>query len=86
MDTVSRKARYRASTRPEPSRYSRRHPQYELAQKQMSGFGGVLSFELKGGYEAADQCLSRLRLASRAASMGGVETLAVHPAPTSCIT
>ena len=46
----------------------------------MSGFGGVLSFELKGGYEAADQCLTRLRLASRAASMGGVETLAVHPA------
>jgi cystathionine beta-lyase/cystathionine gamma-synthase len=58
----------------------RSHPQYELAQKQMSGFGGVLSFELEGGYEAADQCLTRLRLASRAASMGGVETLAVHPA------
>jgi methionine-gamma-lyase len=58
----------------------RSHPQHELARKQMSGFGGVLSFELKGGYEAADHCLSRLRLASRAASVGGVETIAVHPA------
>ena len=56
------------------------HPQHELARRQMSGFGGVLSFELKGGYEAADLCLSRLRLAARAASLGGVETLAVHPA------
>jgi len=35
---------------------------------------------LKGGYEAADRFLSRLRLGSRAASLGGVETLAVHPA------
>ncbi|HYY93586.1 MAG TPA: PLP-dependent transferase, partial [Pyrinomonadaceae bacterium] len=56
------------------------HPQHELARKQMSGFGGVLGFELKGGYGAADRCLSNLRLASRAASLGGVETLAVHPA------
>ena len=56
------------------------HPQHELARRQMSGFGGMLSFELKGGYEAADLFLSRLRLASRAASLGGVETLAVHPA------
>ena len=46
----------------------------------MSGFGGMLSFELKGGSETADRCLSRLRLAARAASLGGVETLAVHPA------
>ncbi len=56
------------------------HPQYKLARKQMSGFGGMLSFEVKGGYEAADRFLSRIRLASRAASLGGVETLAVHPA------
>jgi cystathionine beta-lyase/cystathionine gamma-synthase len=46
----------------------------------MSGFGGMLSFEVNGGYEAADRFLSRLRLASRAASLGGVESLAVHPA------
>jgi cystathionine beta-lyase/cystathionine gamma-synthase len=56
------------------------HPQHELAKRQMSGFGGMLGFEAKGGYEAADRFLSRLRLASRAASLGGVETLAVHPA------
>jgi len=56
------------------------HPQYELARKQMSGFGGMLSFEVQGGYEAADRFLSRLQLASRAASLGGVESLAVHPA------
>src|SRR5438270_3319092 len=56
------------------------HPQHELAVRQMSGFGGMLSFEAKGGYEAADRFLSRVRLASRAASLGGVESLAVHPA------
>ena len=56
------------------------HPQHELARKQMSGFGGMLSFEVKGGYEAADRVLSRLRLPARAASLGGVESLAVHPA------
>jgi cystathionine beta-lyase/cystathionine gamma-synthase len=56
------------------------NPQHELACRQMSGFGGMLSFEVKGGYEAADRCLSRLRLPARAASLGGVESLAVHPA------
>lgn len=56
------------------------HPQHDLAKRQMSGFGGMLGFEVKGGYEAADRFLSRLRLGSRAASLGGVETLAVHPA------
>lgn len=56
------------------------HPQHALASKQMSGFGGVLSAELAGGYEAADAFLSRLHYARRAASLGGVESLAVHPA------
>ena len=55
------------------------HPQHDLAKKQMSGFGGMLSFELDS-YEAADRFLSRVQLPSRAASLGGVETLAVHPA------
>lgn len=55
------------------------HPQHDLARRQMSGFGGMLCFEVDG-YESADRCLSRLRLAARAASLGGVETLAVHPA------
>lgn len=56
------------------------HPQHDLARRQMTGFGGMLSFEVKGGYEAADRCLTRLRLPARAASLGGVESLAVHPA------
>lgn len=56
------------------------HAQHDLARKQMSGFGGMLTFEVNGGYEAADRFLSRIRLASRAASLGGIETLAVHPA------
>lgn len=56
------------------------HSQHQLARRQMSGFGGMLSVELKGGYEAASRCLNALQLASRAASLGGVETIAVHPA------
>jgi methionine-gamma-lyase len=56
------------------------HPQHELARRQMKGFGGMLSLELKGGYEAADRLLSNLKLGVRAASLGAVETLAVHPA------
>jgi len=46
----------------------------------MSGFTGMLSVELRGGYEAAKRFISSLRLASYAASLGGVETLVVHPA------
>ena len=53
------------------------HPQYELAARQMTGFGGMLSFELKGGYDAARRFLQNVRLASHAASLGGVETLVV---------
>jgi cystathionine beta-lyase/cystathionine gamma-synthase len=56
------------------------HPQHELADSQMSGFGGVLGVELAGGFEAADAFLGRLRYVRRAASLGGVESLAVHPA------
>ncbi|GGM62228.1 trans-sulfuration enzyme family protein [Dactylosporangium sucinum] len=56
------------------------HPQHALAAGQMSGFGGVLAIELAGGFEAADAFLGRLRYARRSASLGGVESLAVHPA------
>lgn len=56
------------------------HPQFELARRQMSGFTGMLSVELRGGYEAADSFIKRLRLATYAASLGGFETLVVHPA------
>ena len=58
----------------------RSHPQHELASSQMSGFTGMLSVELKGGYDAAERMISSLRLATRAASLGGFETLVVHPA------
>ena len=56
------------------------HPQHDLAAEQMRGFGGVLSLELAGGFEAADAFVGHLRLARRSASLGGVESLAVHPA------
>jgi methionine-gamma-lyase len=56
------------------------HPQHGLAGKQMSGFGGVLAVELHGGFEAADAFLGRLHHFVRSASLGGVESLAVHPA------
>lgn len=56
------------------------HPQQELARSQMSGFTGMLSVELRGSYAAAERFISSLKLAARAASLGGFETLVVHPA------
>ncbi|HJZ49411.1 MAG TPA: aminotransferase class I/II-fold pyridoxal phosphate-dependent enzyme [Roseiflexaceae bacterium] len=57
------------------------HPQHELARRQMSdGFGGMLAFELKGGYDAAYRAIRRTRVCLLAVSLGGVETLIVHPA------
>lgn len=55
-------------------------PGHEVARRQMTGFGGVLAFELEAGYEAADAFIDQLRLASRAASLGSVSSLVVHPA------
>jgi cystathionine gamma-synthase len=49
----------------------------------MRGFGGVLSFTLRGGFEAVKQVLPKLRLAHRAANLGAVETIAGPPATTS---
>ncbi|WBB61869.1 aminotransferase class I/II-fold pyridoxal phosphate-dependent enzyme [Streptomyces sp. WMMC500] len=56
------------------------HPQHKLALDQMNGFGGVLGVEFAGGYETADAFLGALRYPRRSASLGGVESLAVHPA------
>lgn len=56
------------------------HPQHELACTQMSGFTGMFSVELRGGFEAAARFISSLRLATNAPSLGGHETLVVHPA------
>lgn len=56
------------------------HPHYDLARRQMSGPGAVLSFELRGGFEAGKRLMDRVRLATLAVSLGGVETLIEHPA------
>jgi cystathionine gamma-lyase/cystathionine beta-lyase/cystathionine gamma-lyase/homocysteine desulfhydrase len=55
------------------------HPQYELAKRQMNGFGGMLSFEV-GSFDTARQVLNKVRLMALAESLGGVETLIGHPA------
>ncbi len=59
------------------------HPQHEIARRQMRGFGGVLSFMLKGGFDAVRAFLPRLRYAHLAANLGAVETIAGPPATTS---
>jgi cystathionine gamma-synthase len=59
------------------------HPQHEIARRQMTGFGGVLSFTLKGGWDAVRNFLPRLRYAHRAANLGAVETVVGPPATTS---
>lgn len=56
------------------------HPQYELAKSQMSGFGSMISFGVKGGLEAGKKLMDNVHLASLAVSLGGVETLIQHPA------
>jgi cystathionine gamma-lyase len=56
------------------------HPQHELAARQMRGFGGMVSFELKGGLEAARSVVSSTRLFSLAESLGGVESRIESPA------
>ncbi len=55
----------------------------EIAQSQMSGFGAMLSFELKGNYEDAERFLKGLRLIKPAVSLGGVETTICAPCATS---
>jgi len=55
------------------------HPQHALARAQMTGFGGVLSFEVDGGIAAAEAVVAGLRLAHRSASFGSFSTLVVHP-------
>ncbi len=56
------------------------HAQHERAARLFSGFGGMLSFELEGGVEKAQAFLGGLRIPTHAASLGGVESLAVRPA------
>ena len=56
------------------------HPQHALAARQMSGFGGMLSFCIRGGLSAATRLLERVELFALAESLGGVESLIEHPA------
>lgn len=54
--------------------------QHELAKKQMYGFGGIMSFELKGGYDAGVRLMNGVKLCHLAVSLGDVDTLIQHPA------
>jgi cystathionine gamma-lyase len=56
------------------------HPQHALARKQMDGFGGIVSVEVKGGLRKARKVLERCELFALAESLGGVESLIEHPA------
>jgi len=56
------------------------HAGHRVARRQMSGFGGLLSFELKGGLKAGTRLVESVKLVTLAVSLGGVETLIQHPA------
>jgi methionine-gamma-lyase len=56
------------------------HPQHAIAKKQMSGFGGMVSFGVKGGIEEGRKLMNRVELCTLAVSLGAVDTLIQHPA------
>ncbi len=58
------------------------HPQHELAKRQQSGFGGIVSFEVRGGREAAWQLIDATRLISITANLGDAKSTITHPATT----
>ena len=60
----------------------RTHPQHELAKKQMSNFGGMIAFEIKGGIEEGKRLMDAVELCTLAVSLGDCDTLIVHPAST----
>ncbi len=59
------------------------HPQHERAARLFDGFGGMMSFELRDGVDAAESFMHRARLPAIAPSLGGVETLVTRPSTTS---
>ena len=61
----------------------RSHPDHRLAKRQMTGFGSMLAFDLRGGLPAARRFCDRVRVFLLAASLGGVESLVVLPIYTS---
>jgi O-succinylhomoserine sulfhydrylase len=58
------------------------HPQYELARRQMKQGGGVLVFELSGGFDAACRFIDRLEMLSISSNLGDTRTIVTHPAST----
>jgi cystathionine beta-lyase/cystathionine gamma-synthase len=59
------------------------HPDHEIAKRQMTGFGGMVCFDLEGRFERAERLYDRLKIIKRAASLGGVESLVSMPVLTS---
>jgi len=59
------------------------HPDHELAKKQMRSFGALLAFEIAGGLDAARRAYDRFELIARAPSLGGVESMSLHPVTSS---
>jgi cystathionine beta-lyase/cystathionine gamma-synthase len=85
-DTALKMARFLAAHRAvETVNYPglERHSNYERARQLFDGFGGMMSFELRGGVTAAEGLISRLTLPLSAPSLGGVESLITRPATTS---
>jgi O-succinylhomoserine sulfhydrylase len=58
------------------------HPQFEIAKRQMTGGGGLVTFEIKGGLEKGRQFLNKLQLLSLTANLGDSRSIATHPAST----
>ena len=58
------------------------HPDFEIAKKQMKYPGAIISFELKGGYQAGKSFMNKLKLCINAVSLGTCDTLISHPAST----
>ena len=56
------------------------HPQADLIERQMEGHGALISFEMKGGFEAGKKVLQAVQIPALAVSLGGVESLIQHPA------
>jgi len=59
------------------------HPGHKIAKRQMKGFGGMLSIELKGGMDAVTSFMRKIKIFAMAESLGGVASLAEHPATMS---
>ena len=62
------------------------HPQYEIGLKQHKGYGGMIAFELNGGYKAGEILMNSVKFCQLAVSLGGVETLIQHPASMTHLT